>query len=416
MRLSDENALINDRLKGKETLAGAIEMLGYTVKSEGSYLKFARRDEKSASCVINDDATWHDYGDASHGDWAALYSERKNCTFRDAVKEGLRRFGVVVDPGYTSEQLTPVPVAGFEKQLQQKKPISPGLLRFFEKEAMAHKARYTELCRRLMPFAAPGDLHRAQRWFDIGYDAKVDRLTFPVKNLAGEIVNLFKYTPYKGFEMWKYRILSGAVRFSPAPNPSSAGAFNSGLFDRQLKVKYLKGRQRTLYNLEILKFKPRVLYIAEGEKDSINATVARKAAVTQGGANMWKEAFTDELFEACIRYGIDPATLKIVIIQDHDQAGLLSTVRIYRSLIHRFPNVVMGCWKTPTAQWLRSALSDHFRGVESAFLKNALKGLTLDAEAKSPWNDVAVIDTDIEHFVAEKFDFTDYEMQRRTRS
>lgn len=415
MKLSEENALVNERLQGKENLAGAIEALGYEVKKEGGHLKFARRDENTPSCVINADGTWHDYGDATHGDWAQLYSERQRCTFRDAVKEGLRRFGVVVDPNYVPTAAAPL-VRKFEKELQQKDPISPGLLKFFSKEASAHAARYTELCRHLMPFAAPGDLQRAQRWFSIGYDAKMDRLTFPVLNLKGQIVNIFKYTPYKGYEMWRYRMQTNRVRFSASPDPLLPRPFNAELFVRQLKVKYLGGRERTLYNLDALKFKPKVLYITEGEKDCINAMVARKAAITQGGANMWKEEFSTELLEACSKYGVDPAVLKVVIIQDHDQPGIVSTVKIYRSLSKYFPNVTMAFWKSETAEWVRTSLTQHFQNVTIEFLKNAMAGWELEPQPEAyPWEKVAVIDTAIEHSVPLKFDFTDYELLRRTR-
>lgn len=416
MRLSEENALINQRLLGAEAMATAIEDLGYELRKEGGKYKFARRDEKTPSCVVNADATWHDFGDGTHGDWAELYAERQGCSFRDAVKEGLRRFGIVADPGYVPAAPAPVK-RGFEKELRKAKPISAGLLKFFSKEASEHAARYTELCRRLMPFAHPAELQKAQRWFSIGYDAKEDRLTFPVYDLDGNIVNIYKYTPYKMFMTWRYRIGRGRARFFVSEPVLPPRVFNPGLFERPVKVKYLKGRERALYNLGVLKFKPKVLYITEGEKDAINAMIAKKAAITQGGANMWKAHFAQDLLRACAKYGVDAQRLKIVVVQDHDAPGLDSTVRIYEDLTAVFPNVVMAFWKRETAEWVRQALPRKITDPEGAKATGGLGFWKRPADPSRPhcWlqPQVCVVDAAIEGEVVLKFDLTDYETLRR---
>jgi len=394
MSLSEENALINQALQGQETLAAAISAIGYAITKEGRNLKFKRRDENTPSCQINSDGTWHDYGDGDHGDWAKLYIEKNNCDFRTAVKEGLKRFGINVDTG-TAALLPVAPIFRpyeTERKNVQVNPLNPGMVNWFLRQSEAHKGRYTELCRRLMPFAGPSELHRAQRLFKIGYDPKTDRLTIPVHNIRGEIVNLFKYTPYAPYEMWKYRMQCKKVRFKASPKWDCVSLFNP---QNQLKVRYLFDRPRFLFNLQVLKYKPKILYILEGEKDTVNATVVKKAAITQGGANMWREQFTKDLLEACIFYGVDPSELQIVIVQDHDKPGVSSTLKIYKGLKDAFPNVVMAFWKEETAKAVK--MTKKFKEIE-------------------PHGRVGILDVKLDPVkVGLKFDYTDYQMVRHGR-
>lgn len=412
-RLSDENARINECLQGVESMVSAVELLGYELKKEGGYYKFARRDEKTPSCVVNNDATWHDFGSGEHGDWAALYMERTGCSFRDAVKEGMRRFGIAeTQDGYTPSRLPALKRPA--KPKKETKPIGVGLLGWFAKEAAAHPARYMELCRRLMPFARPAEIHKAQRVFRIGYDSKEDRLTIPVFNLEGEIVNLFKYTPYAPVEKWQYHITLGRVRFVPACPAGCVRPFNEALRTR-LKVRYIKGRERTLFNLDVLHHCPKAVYIVEGEKDAINAAVAKKAAVTQGGANMWKPHFAQDLLAACRRYYGDSGLPRIVIIQDHDQAGLDSTVKVYESLCAVFPEVTMAFWKTRTAEWVRERITSHrpLLQKDPETVRKQWKTRSTDWLLKATDHSVAVVNPKLEGYVAPKFDFTDYEQLKR---
>lgn len=387
MTLSQENALITSVLSDQSKMAEAVRSLGYNINKE---FKFSRRDENTPSCLVNKDGTWHDYGDGVHGDWAALYMEKNSCSFREAVKKGLSIFDINIDTGISSHQFIKPNFSTPSKKPSQNEndaPLEKRYIQWFLDGAKKHPVRYTNLCRFLMPFATPAEIKKAQWWFKIGYDAKKDRLTIPVRNKEGEYINLFKYTPFSLLENVKYQLVESkrmSLKVTDAPN--AVYTYNDNLYKRQLKVKYLFGRTRSLFNLEVLKYKPKVLYVLEGEKDVVNATVAKKAAVTQGGAGMWKEEFAQDLLNACIRYKL--ITLpRIIIIQDHDKMGLEATIKIHQSLSKKFPNVKMAFWKNITAEYVNT---------------------------QYPEADIGVIDESIpETVIPLKFDYTDYEVYRK---
>jgi DNA primase len=386
MTLSEENALITNALHGQENMADAVIKLGYCV---GSDYKFARRDEATASCYINKDGTWHDYGSGTHGDWAALYMEKNRVSFREAVKEGLLIFSINVNTGASNYQFMKPNFSGSQKksvQYETEEPLAESYVHWFIRSAKKHPVRFTELCRRLMPFASPTELKKAEWWFKIGYDAKKDRLTIPVGNEKGEVTNLFKYTPFTGLEQWKYYFQVSHTVLKQSSAPDAIHVYNDSLYKRQAKVKYISGRPRTLFNLNVLKYKPKVLYVLEGEKDVINATIAKKAAVTQGGAGMWKEQFAEKLLEACVHYGLAELP-RIVIVQDHDKMGLRATIKIYEDLKEYFPDVKMAFWKNTTAKYVSTVCPDAKVGIFDASIPETVIPL--------------------------KFDYTDYEVYRK---
>ncbi len=352
MRLSERAKRITENLTSKERLADVIGALGIDVTRE---FKFTLRDERTASCVINNDGTVHDFGDGSHHDFVNVIQIKDGLDFKDAVMKAEEMLGIddtgSVTRVFQTPRLTKEEIAKTQEKITD--PLDEEYVLYFRRQSFDKQARFREFVRKLMPTGTAEQLKKMVKHFEIGYDPKNDRLTIPVRNAKGAPVNLFKYTPY--------------------PEKRDDGTILP-------KVRYLSRRERVLFNLGVLRHAPKTLYILEGEKDVINATLSGKAAITQGAASNWQPWMAKAIVLACRYFGVPMP--RIIIIQDHDKAGLKAALKIYKDVKKVQKETTMVFWQQETA--------DHIgRHIQK---------------------DVAVIDKGLPKEVVKKgFDYTDYQ-------
>lgn len=352
MRLSERAKRITENLTGKERLADVISALGIEVTRE---YKFTLRDERTASCVINNDGTVHDFGDGSHLDFVNVIQTRDGLDFKSAVTKAEEMLGID-DTGnatrtFQTPKLTKAEIAKTQEKLTD--PLDEEYVLYFRRQAFGNEERFREFVKKLMPTGSAEQLKKIVKQFEIGYDPKSDRLTIPVRNVKGSPVNLFKYTPY--------------------PKKRDDGK-------EFPKVRYLSKRERVIFNLGILRHAPKTLYILEGEKDVINATLSGKAAITQGAASNWQPWMAKAIVLACKYFKV--AIPRIIIIQDHDKAGLKAALKIYKDVKEVQEDTTMVFWQQETADYIGRHIQ----------------------------KDVAVLDRGLPREVVKKgFDYTDYQ-------
>ena len=253
----------------REAVASALSYLGYQIQRNWF---FKLRDERTASAYINKNGSIKDFGSGWFGDLIDLLKDYHHLNFKEAKEKAHELLGMPIEIDFSQ----------FEKEAKPKKSefIPKEFIEKFEIERKNNFSRYKELIDKLLPALTPEQRKNIALKYSIGYSKLADRLIMPIKDEKGNIVTLWKYSPFK----------------TP-------------------KVKFTKGRERIPFNMaDLIEYRKKPdewVILCEGEKDCLNALGRGYRAVTLGGAG---EKLKDKwlpLFKG----------LKLLIVYDWDQAG-----------------------------------------------------------------------------------------------
>lgn len=320
--ISQRSQAVRDALSGKERFADILNSIGVEVSRD---YKFSLREERTPSINIYDTGTCFDFGEGrKRMDIIDVIAIKENLSMVESLKRAEELLMIDVDNGISSYKFkTPVFTRNSKDGTYDTEPLEESYIEYFRSNVYKHATKVNTHLEKLIPNATKAQKKKTLSDFQIGYDPKNDKLTIPVRSVKGEAMNLLKYSAHPG--------LTEDGKKLP-------------------KLKPLYGRRRVLFNLQVLKKAPKVLYIFEGEKDVLNATLHGIAAITQGAASGWKSWMAQSIVKACEYYKIDiPA---IVIIQDHDRPGVLSTLRIFNDLKEIQPKTKMMFWNKATVNTL----------------------------------------------------------------
>lgn len=305
----DRAQTIRDQLDRRQ-FAYLLELMGVQVYRG---FKFKLREEKTPSCQIYN-GTAYDFGGSKKAmDIIDIYRQVKGVDFKTALEAVEGMLNIIPDEVDT-------PVAKHHAFTEyENKPIKEGYVQYMHTRIYSpvYATYVAALLDRLMP-SMPKPLQMEMvKHFKIGFDSKRLKLFIPVTNAEGAYANGFKYLP-----------------------------------DGNPKVKYFYKKERTLFNIEVLKNAPKYLLILEGEKDVINAHAKGKAAVTAGGTQVWKRKMATSIVQACEQYSV--AKPKIMILQDHDKAGLKGAWHIYYDCVAVGLEAKVLYWSQEVARYVRS--------------------------------------------------------------
>lgn len=318
VKISDRAKKIREHLSSKERFADALSLIGIEVSKD---FTCALRKERTKSTKIYNTGTCYDFG-AGGGrmDFVDIIKEIENLSMSLAVKRAEELLGIQDDGTASYEFKAPVFTKGSSKEGEyDDTPLKESYIKYFREQYYSHKAKADTHLKKLLPTADEGQRLKIVSKFEMGYDPKNDKITIPVRSVKGQIMNLAKYT-------------------------STPGTTDDGKMVP--KLKYLYGRKRVLFNLQVLKSAPKVVYIFEGEKDVLNATLNGLSAITQGAASGWKSWMAQSIVKACEYYKVNIP--KFIILQDHDKPGVLSTLRIFKDIKEIQPETKMMFWERAT--------------------------------------------------------------------
>lgn len=376
--LGERKERIMNEVSGAERLSDVLSnALGYKITKKGGYFKLSLREERTPSAVVNKDGTVHDFGSGETFTFLSLVAKslvsstgNKGKDFLSEIKRAEEILGINGEECnyvFSSPKLSEVEKT---RKAYNNKPIDEEYITYFRSQAIINQKRVAEFSEMMMPGTSYDERINALTKFEVGYDPKRDRLTFPVRGFDGVCTNLFKYTPLP--------------------------AIQNG--EKLPKILYMSGRERGLFNLEVLKTRPKRLYILEGEKDVINASISGMAAITQGSAGNWRERMAIEIKDACDHLGLTP---EIIIIQDHDMPGIVSTLKIFNDIKTLFSKVRMNFWKKETVKWLLKK-SGKKTALGTKCKMSKLMETTILTE-----NEVAIV-KNTPKLLSKGFDYTEY--------
>jgi len=319
---------IRSILSPRERFAEVLNTLNIEVDRT---FKFTLRDERTSSIQIYNSGTAFDFGAGGERiDMVDIVAQKDSLSSFDALKKVEDMLGISQEtPEYKFTSPVLVNSSNGDTEYDDT-PLKESYIKYFRDQLIKNRGLAQKHLLKLLPVASDKESEKLILAFEIGYDKKNDKLTIPVRSIKdGHIMNLMKYTsePMKDIE-------GKAIP----------------------KVKYLYGRRRTIFNLGVLKRAPKVLYILEGEKDVLNAELSGKSAITQGASSGWRKWMPQALIQACKKYNVDMP--KIVILQDHDEAGVKATLAISESLKTNGIESKMFFWKQTTAKKIQETSED----------------------------------------------------------
>ncbi len=346
-------SLVRETLSSKERFADILHTFKIEVSRD---FTFTLRDERTSSIAIYETGTCFDWGvGGKRMDIVDVVSLKEDIKAIEALVKVEDVLGIDNKGLVKYEFKAPVFTKSSKDGDYDDTPLSESYIRYFKEQLYKYKAKAELHLEKLLPNADSGQRLRAVSIFEIGYDPKNDKLTFPVRSAKGQILNMAKYTSCPG--------LDDDGKNIP-------------------KLKYLYGRRRVLFNLQILKTAPKVVYLLEGEKDVVNAHLSGLASITQGAASGWKSWMAESIVKTCEYYKVEIP--KFIILQDNDKAGVISTLRIFHDLKEIQPDTKMMFWT-----------------------KSPIANLSTLEKAKPFIKDMAVLKTNLE-IIPKGFDYTDY--------
>lgn len=255
----------------KRVVATALESLGFSVVYHSGVLKTSIRNERTPSCIINDNGSLHDFGSGWHGDLAQLLVDFKGYKISDALKKAKELLNLPVKNDFHNFKDS--------KVLTIDEPINEKFIDNFLLERKQNFQEFSKLLKLALPSLDAKARNEIAKKYQIGYSKKANRLIMPIRDEFGKVQNLWKYNALK--------------------NP---------------KCTFTKNRRRIPFNLkDLMNYKNSDEYIllCEGEKDVLNAIGNGYKALTLGSAtskiNNYLNFFRD---------------LKILIVYDYDEPGI----------------------------------------------------------------------------------------------
>lgn len=316
----DRISVITSHLLSKERFADMLSNLGIEVNRDH---KFSMREEKTKSVAIYNTGSAFDFGEGGGRiDIVDVIMHKDNLSFKDAVEKAEDMLGIDNEGNASYQFKAPIYIkkeGSVGDGDYDETPLKESYVRYFRECLWKNRAKADKHLLKLMPSTKPEQRQEMIDKFEMGYDPKTDKITIPVRSVKGHIMNLAKYT-------------------------SEPGKDDNG---KDIpKLKYLYGRRRVLFNLKVLKSAPKVLLILEGEKDVVNASINNTSAITQGAASGWKNWMAESIKKSCEYYGVPIP--KLIILQDNDKPGIISTLRIFNALKKIQPKTKMMFWEKKT--------------------------------------------------------------------
>ena len=278
----------------REEMASALISLGYEV-DRNWFTNF--RKEATASVVINDDGSYHDYGTGEHGDLINLLMEYHDLfknNFPAANAEAHRLVGLEIKVDFTK----------FDKSSGEidDRPLPDDFMIPHRIDRKNNFQSYLKELKELFMGEYDGKQLLSTDWkkvlevskkYDISYSKKSGRLIMPIKDIDGKIRTFWKYKKH-GEDFVK-----------------------DGKTYKHRKVLYTKGKSRPPFAiadiLEFTKTPDTPVVITEGEKDALISNANGLNAICIGGAGASKKLNEKylHLFNG----------LNIIIAGDYDKAG-----------------------------------------------------------------------------------------------
>lgn len=265
----------------KRMVATALESLGFSVVYHSGVLKTSIRDERTPSCVINNNGSLHDFGSGWHGDLAQLLVDFRGYAISDALKKAKELLNLPIKNDFHNFKDS--------KVLTIDEPINEKFIDNFLLERKQNFQEFSKLLKFALPSLDTKTRNEMAKKYQIGYSKKANRLIMPVRDEFKKAQNLWKY--------------------NNALNP---------------KCTFTKNRKRIPFNLkDLMNYKNSDEYIllCEGEKDVLNALGCGYKAVTLGSATSKIDNYLN-LFK----------DLKILIVYDYDEPGIKSANLIAKEL------------------------------------------------------------------------------------
>ncbi|MDD5785946.1 toprim domain-containing protein [Campylobacter lanienae] len=267
---------------------------GYEVDK---FYKFKiRPNEKISSASIYKDGKIHDFGTGWHGDIIDFMVAFENLSKQEA-------FAIAKD--FTNQ-----PINNIFKPNNTQTHTQTHTAKCFERDEALEKfqaykigrdlnqARFKELVNQTIHTANNNGLNQQLKEL-LGYDSKRDRITMPIIDSDGNVANFWAYNPnYKEY-----------------------------------KVLFEKNRPREIFNIQILNKtrKDELIYICEGEKDTLNAINLGINAIGMPSANSKIKDKDLNLFKdrrICIVFDVDESGRNGAIALKNQLQSVTSQVQI----------------------------------------------------------------------------------------
>lgn len=297
--------------RGREETIRILHILGYEVNTRD--FKFRLRDgERTPSAYVHKDGGVQDFGSSFKGTIVDLLVEYHNySSVGEAIKEAKRLFGdedSVIDSSTQTHHRRQNSSYVSKKEPQEEKErevLDDSKIEYLCKNRDKFHSYYLDLMRKLLPsLGSDEERIRLGRAFEIGYSSSLRRLTMPIRDYNGTILN-----------MWRY-------------NPS---------FDA--KVFYVAGYDRApIFLQRLLEYRKepeKIILICEGEKDVLNAIGNGYRAITTGGMQCTFREKDLPYLEG----------LRFAIYGDYDDAGKVFNAKISKQLFNVAKDIRIVDWQ-----------------------------------------------------------------------
>lgn len=296
--------------RGREETIRILGVLGYEVNTRDFKFRL-RDDERTPSAFIHKDGAIQDFGSAFKGTIVDILVEYHNYNLGEAIKEAKRLFGDD-DSGSSSDtsshryQQNSAYTSKKEPQEEKEREVlDNNKIEYLCKNRAKFHTYYIDLMRKLLPsLGSDEERIRLGRAFEIGYSSSLRRLTMPIRDYDGTILNMWRYNP--SFDAKVFYV---------------AGYDRAPIFLQQL-VEYRKNPDQ-------------VILICEGEKDVLNAIGNGFRAITTGGMQCTFREKDLPYLEG----------LRFAIYGDYDDAGKIFNAKISKQLFNVAKDIRIVDWQ-----------------------------------------------------------------------
>lgn len=286
--------------------------LGYEIQSDWKFK--IRAKERTPSASIDKNGKIKDFGTGWYGDIVDFLKCFHNFKDVEAFKLANNYKGSARTLEFIRRTRIP------QEKCINNVPIKQSEIDYYIKGRLENFAVFNTLLKDTLPFATYEQRKEIATKYEIGYDATIQRLIMPIRDMNGDCATLWKYSP-KRLEHYENR-----SKIQP-------------------KVIFSKNRVKPPFNiaqaLENSKTNGGFICIAEGEKDCLNAICYGVNAFSLGSATSRLDEKYLPLF----------ANKKVLIAYDYDESGINGANNLAQTLAKSGAKVTIINWEYLSRQY-----------------------------------------------------------------